>query len=371
MPTSFEILLVATTILSSSVLAKPVANPTFQDDWPAGYKSICSVAGPATITSYVTLPCSRDYPLLSIAADNLHCQPDNCLRQLEKASTKVAPFCMTYTAGLSTVMSGLPEDVSNCANTAEISSACSCIMATDPPAPTTPPPARATTTAMDCQPDNCLRQLEKASAVVAPFCMTYTTQFNTYTTSLPIDVANCAGDTHAISSACSCIMTATAPPLPSSTLTCPAASTIIQTTIQTTTIMVTISTSITPTFMPTSTALDCQADNCLRALERNFPAIAPFCAVFTKTPHTTTLPGEIVNCEGNPSAISSACSCVMQPTSLPTFAAAGLGPMDVGSTHGTEEGQDWTDDVDGWNHDWNGSSERKSGWGWGWPWAGK
>ena len=305
--------------------------------WPRSHKQtqlqlvlskfpICSklYARSLNILSSSSLFVSRNQ--LKYKANYTSCQADNCLRQLEKASKVAAPFCATYTAYPNTVMAGLPDDVSNCANTAEISSACSCIMTDAPPAVT----AHAVelpliAASLDCQADNCLRQLEKASSVIAPFCATYTTAFNTHTTGLPEEVSNCASDSYAISSACSCIMTKTIPsPIAViQPVTTTATSVVYQTFHETTTIIMTITAALPAPEIPSPTLVECQPDACLSQLESRFPTIAPFCAEYTKTPHTAPpipIPSKVLPCKGNHAAISSACSCVMRP--LPDFTAA-------------------------------------------------
>jgi hypothetical protein len=57
-----------------------------------------------------------------------------------------------------------------------------------------------------CASDNCLRALKRHSA--ADFCSTYTTAISTATTSLPAYVTACSDSPSRISSACSCLATA-------------------------------------------------------------------------------------------------------------------------------------------------------------------
>ncbi len=63
----------------------------------------------------------------------------------------------------------------------------------------------------DCHHDNCLRQFLQQSAVT-PFCATYTATPHTATNSLPPYVSQCANSPSRISSACSCVVTATGTP---------------------------------------------------------------------------------------------------------------------------------------------------------------
>jgi len=235
-------------------------------------------------------------------------------------------------------------------------------------------------TALDCQPDNCLRQLEKASSIITPFCLTYTTSLNTYTISFPKDIANCAGNTNAISSACSCIMTTV---LSSSTSHCSVPIPNTRTEFQTTTVLYTSTITPAPIYQVTNLAplaksLDCQADNCLRAIERGFPAIGPFCARYTRKPHQLLdLSADIANCESHSDAISSACSCVIQSSTSPTLTTAAapveteLGEESTGGwNQGLEQGN-WSA-VDDWERDRHGSSEtqkQKMNW-WNW-WTNK
>ena len=367
------IVLLSVTNLLTCISAKPLPNPTFTEDYPTNCQPICPAISAPTVTTYITyiqtttiMACpASHFTSFAIPSASLDCQPDNCLRQLEKASATIAQFCATYTTSLNTAFTNLPDDVSNCANTNEISSACSCIM-TEPPLS---PVATSSTipmvtefphpTSLNCQTDNCLRQLASVSSVIAPFCMTYTTTTapNIHIEGLPGSFAICAGDTYVISSACSCIMTAFLPTYRSE-YSVPVA--ITQTTIQTTTVLFT-STVTPPPISPIATAvsfvtsLDCQADNCLRALERGFPAIAPFCATYTKLAHNVSkLPSDIVNCEGNANAISSACSCVMQPSTGATLTAAAI-PAETGWAENANEevsngiGQGNGETIDDWD----------------------
>jgi acid phosphatase len=71
-----------------------------------------------------------------------------------------------------------------------------------------------TTTAapLVCESDNCLRELKDSrfSSLASAFCLTYTTTVNTAATAIPTYLENCGSVVSAVSSACSCLMTATA-----------------------------------------------------------------------------------------------------------------------------------------------------------------
>lgn len=79
--------------------------------------------------------------------------------------------------------------------------------------------------------------------------------------------------------------------------------------------------SSTTSGSPTSTAeaADCNHDNYLRQFLRS-PAVTAFCANYTATIKTATisLPSYVSQCSGLPSRISSACSCVVTPSSSST-----------------------------------------------------
>jgi acid phosphatase len=75
-----------------------------------------------------------------------------------------------------------------------------------------------------------------------------------------------------------------------------------------------ISTTASPT--PSAEAANCNHDNCLRQFLKS-SAVTPFCATYTTAVNTatTSLPSYISQCSGLPSRISSACSCVVTPSS--------------------------------------------------------
>jgi hypothetical protein len=62
-----------------------------------------------------------------------------------------------------------------------------------------------------------------------------------------------------------------------------------------------------------TTMMACNHDNCLRGLLGKSAAATSFCATYTKTPNLPT-PTYASQCSGLPSRVSSACSCLVQPT---------------------------------------------------------
>ena len=78
-------------------------------------------------------------------------------------------------------------------------------------------------------------------------------------------------------------------------------------------------TPVTPTstscsiFPTTTTALDCHHDNCYRQFAQSTALVSAFCANYTTATSTATtgLPTFVTQCSSIPSAISSACSCVV------------------------------------------------------------
>jgi Phosphoesterase family len=65
---------------------------------------------------------------------------------------------------------------------------------------------------LDCHSNNCLRELKDSrfSSLASAFCSTYTTTINTAASAIPTYLENCGSIVSAVSSACSCLMTATA-----------------------------------------------------------------------------------------------------------------------------------------------------------------
>lgn len=229
------------------------------------------------------------------AAAALNCQKDNCLRELEdyRFIASAYTFCQTYTTTVNAEPTAIPTYLENCnASPNAVSSACSCLVAS-----ITQNAPKSTATTLDCQPDNCLREVHDSrfSSSALGFCATYTTTVNTDPTAIPTYLENCAGNPSAVSSACSCLASPTA----------------ISSTTSTTS-----TTSSTTFSSPAATpTLDCQADNCLRELEdRRFNALAVrFCATYTTAiiAEPSAIPAYLENCEGSPRAVSSACSCIM------------------------------------------------------------
>lgn len=380
---------------SGFTLAKPLPYTNFPKEWPAEFESLCPALPASTLTSHITkieittlAACSTaEKSQISDKTVSDKCQPNSTLtsrlRHHPQAPATISGLYRIYTDSLHTIITDLPDHVSRCDNPSELSSLdcpdiktmamlpiekISSIIPNIRNAPIQ--------TELDCQPDNCLRQLEKASSIVAPFCLTYTTSLYTYTIGFPKDIANCAANTIAISSACSCIMAAVLAS-PTSEYTVPIATT--RTEFQTTTVLYTSTITPSPTLqvtnpVPLVKSLDCQADNCLRAMERGFPAIAPFCARYTGMPHQPSiLPAEIVNCEGQADAISSACSCVMQPSTSPTSTTAAvpveteLGGERSKSRYQEMEQGNWSG-VDNGEHDQHGANgdqnQRMTWWNW-------
>jgi hypothetical protein len=143
-----------------------------------------------------------------------------------------------------------------------------------------------------CNADNCLRALERGQA--QQFCHSFTQRVVTDTAGLPSYTTQCTGSTISrVSSACSCLNNA-----------CIGTS---SATVQ----------SLSP---------GCNADNCLRALERD--QAQQFCHTFTQSVVTDTagLPSYTTQCTGSTIArVSSACSCLNSNlgSGQPTFTLSG------------------------------------------------
>ena len=60
-----------------------------------------------------------------------------------------------------------------------------------------------------CNADNCLRAMQNRAATASAFCSAYTTTANTATTALPTYATACSNAPSRISSACTCLHTAT------------------------------------------------------------------------------------------------------------------------------------------------------------------
>ncbi|PVH79513.1 phosphoglycerate mutase-like protein [Cadophora sp. DSE1049] len=85
------------------------------------------------------------------------------------------------------------------------------------------------------------------------------------------------------------------------------------------------------TASPTS-APDCNHDNCLRQFIKESSKVSAFCPTYTVSSATAALPTFVSNCGGLASRVSSACSCLVTPTSsssaptsTPTVPASGNG----------------------------------------------
>jgi hypothetical protein len=86
------------------------------------------------------------------------------------------------------------------------------------------------------------------------------------------------------------------------------------------------STPTIPTTMATSTpsvvAPNCNHDNCLRQFIRESSAVSQFCPIFTASSASASLPTFVSNCGGVGSRVSSACSCIVTPTSTSSTASS-------------------------------------------------
>ncbi|EOO00330.1 putative histidine acid phosphatase family protein [Phaeoacremonium minimum UCRPA7] len=81
-------------------------------------------------------------------------------------------------------------------------------------------------------------------------------------------------------------------------------------------------TSTLPTSAPTQTvAPGCSRDNCLRQMIGKPESASAFCPTFTAAAETA-VPTWLNNCKGDASRVSSACSCLVQPTATTTSSAA-------------------------------------------------
>lgn len=78
----------------------------------------------------------------------------------------------------------------------------------------------------------------------------------------------------------------------------------------------TCSKSSTTTSKASTTLVKCNADNCLRALTARSASASSFCNLYTQTQGLAT-PTYASQCSGLASRVSSACSCLVQSTSLP------------------------------------------------------
>jgi hypothetical protein len=120
-----------TTELNTATTGLPDLVSQCQSD-PTRISSACSCVATGVPTSTPTPPI-------------LDCQHDNCLRHFIR-HPEATGFCATYTTGLNTATTGLPDLVSQCHNDpTRISSACSCVV-TGTSSPTSSPGAQTTAT---------------------------------------------------------------------------------------------------------------------------------------------------------------------------------------------------------------------------------
>jgi hypothetical protein len=86
------------------------------------------------------------------------------------------------------------------------------------------------------------------------------------------------------------------------------------------------STTPTPTTMVTATpsviAPNCNHDNCLRQFIQQSAAVSSFCPTYTASPASGALPTFVSNCGGLAARVSSACSCIVTPTSTASATAS-------------------------------------------------
>jgi hypothetical protein len=83
------------------------------------------------------------------------------------------------------------------------------------------------------------------------------------------------------------------------------------------------STPTTPTTVVTATpvvAPNCNHDNCLRQFIQESSAVSQFCPTYTASTASSSLPTFVSNCGGVASRVSSACSCIVTPTSTTSTA---------------------------------------------------
>jgi hypothetical protein len=300
---------------------------------------------PISTTSPVETSTTSQTPTSAVTPPVQNCSPDNCYRQFLQ-SPAVTPFCETYTTASQTATTGLPPYVSQCQSIpSRISSACSCVITsgsspsitetTSTTAETTgttrttgttemtspneinTPTSTATLPAQNCSPDNCYRQFLQSPAVT-PFCETYTIALQTATTGLPAFVSQCQEIPSRISSACSCVITASSPSRTTGTI----SNTETTSSVETTSPRETTSSpeTSTPTSSPSSPAQNCSPDNCLRQFSQSTAEVTPFCAAYTTALQTasTGLPPFVSQCSNEASRVSSACSCIVPSGSIPT-----------------------------------------------------
>lgn len=97
-------------------------------------------------------------------------------------------------------------------------------------------------------------------------------------------------------------------------------------------------TATTTTKIVTATPLvlapKCNHDNCLRQFIQESSAVSQFCATYTASSASASLPTFISNCGGSASRVSSACSCITTPTSTPMSTSSTAVPTSGTSASG-------------------------------------
>jgi hypothetical protein len=124
--------------------------------------------------------------------------------------------------------------------------------------------------------------------------------------------------------------------LPTSTATVPSSTvtiTVYQTTVLSTSTSLSITTGASTIYTVTAsctTPSKCNRDNCLRAMARRSDSASSFCLGYTAVFDLPT-PSYLKKCAGSTSRVSSACSCLMQPTPIPAAFARGGGQLLYGA----------------------------------------
>ena len=115
----------------SSTRSPSLTSSTFQTSTTTTSSSLISVTGPST---------SR-FP-----TPTMKCNEDNCLRQMLRSASVIAPFCTAYTTATLTAPADIPTYISQCKGLpARVSSACSCLAIKAQPSITTSTSASAST----------------------------------------------------------------------------------------------------------------------------------------------------------------------------------------------------------------------------------
>jgi len=73
----------------------------------------------------------------------------------------------------------------------------------------------------------------------------------------------------------------------------------------------------------------CNRDNCFRQLIQKPEVVGPFCATYTQSENaaSTALPTFVSSCQGSPSRVSSACSCLHPATTSTAAPTATVTPI--------------------------------------------